>query len=265
MSILVEEARESLRNAIDSLAEALRYLSPTSPAHGDSRQALTCAIEAATGVQRSTDDPKPLLDLVRGRVLLAVVDLPTDLLGVGGRGAEGRASFLLLEACEALLEAEETQLDAEEGAAPHESTPLPLESYSIDRCAAITAMVDRQPEHAASILASLELDSQLWSRLKAHWSTWIDSASPRERKRLIACQDRAYLAQLEQERGPVTVDEYARLKVAATHGAQQVVLKELGLPEQGAMRLERQWLSRMMDSAELRQRVQEAINRERSR
>ena len=63
--------------------------------------------------------------------------------------------------------------------------------------------------------------------------------------------DQAYVARIEEERGPITVEEYARLCVAGERGTVEEVLKALGLPRGAVMRVERVWICKLGRDSEL--------------
>ena len=74
--------------------------------------------------------------------------------------------------------------------------------------------------------------------LDKHWNDAISRETARGKTRLLQAYDAAYVAQLEQERGPLQVEEYARLVVAAERGGTGKVLAEMTLPRR-AMRCSR--------------------------
>jgi hypothetical protein len=76
---------------------------------------------------------------------------------------------------------------------------------------------------------------------------------------LLKAYDAAYVAQLEKERGPITIDEYARLVIASERGQVAPTLTELKLPRGAVLRIERVWLDKVADDPELAANVRKAI------
>jgi hypothetical protein len=76
---------------------------------------------------------------------------------------------------------------------------------------------------------------------------------------LLRAYDAAYVAQLEKERGPITVEEYARLVVASERGGAAPLLEELRMPRGAFMRIERVWLDRVAEDDALAASVRKAI------
>jgi hypothetical protein len=73
--------------------------------------------------------------------------------------------------------------------------------------------------------------------------------------------DAAYVAQLEAERGVVTVEEYARLVTAAERQTENEVRAELHLPREALPRVKRVWEKRIAASRALGKRVREAVRK----
>jgi hypothetical protein len=76
---------------------------------------------------------------------------------------------------------------------------------------------------------------------------------------LLIAFDRAYVAQLEKERGLLRVEEYARLAVSVERGDPGEVLADLALPPGALLRIERVWLEKTSDDAGLAAKVREAL------
>ncbi|MBK8255739.1 MAG: DUF2169 domain-containing protein [Polyangiaceae bacterium] len=140
-----------------------------------------------------------------------------------------------------------------------------LAVFSVERCGAITASIARRKNQTNSILKENNLEAADWAELKKHWESAIDNETSRGKRGLLAAFDAGYVAQLENERGPLGVEQYARLVVAAERGMLADVLSELGLPRAAMMRIERVWLLRMAESAELDEASRLAVMAERER
>ena len=76
--------------------------------------------------------------------------------------------------------------------------------------------------------------------------------------------DAAYVDQLEKERGPIEVPEWARIVVAGERGTTNEVLEDLSLPLSGLARIERVWLKRLAADMALGKAVNRAVKAARS-
>jgi len=87
----------------------------------------------------------------------------------------------------------------------------------------------------------------------------IRAETGRGRSALLKAYDMAYIAQLEEERGPIRVEDYARLLVAAERGSGDVKLAAMGLPRGALLRIQRVWLGKVAGDAELGKSVRIAV------
>ncbi len=110
------------------------------------------------------------------------------------------------------------------------------------------------------ILANHELVSGTWANLQKHWAAAIKDELRGGKTELLGSYDDAYVAQLEADRGTITVAEYARLVVAAERGLEQQTLAELALPAAAVPRLRRVWLRRTLADRDLARRIRRAID-----
>lgn len=133
------------------------------------------------------------------------------------------------------------------------------ERYPLTRCAAIAASVARRRDEKATILDKHELSPAQWAELQEHWADAIKLDLKRGKATLLASYDEAYVAQLEAERGPIGVEEYAKLVVAAERGVEPETLVELDLPQGATLRLNRVWLRKTMQDKTLARRVRDAV------
>ena len=148
---------------------------------------------------------------------------------------------------------------AGEAAAPAGPAPLPLEKYPLERCARIAASIARTREKKADILAAHELDDERWEPLRAHWLAAIKSETERGKTEKLRAYDAAFVAQIEDERGPIAVEEYARIVVASERGTTNATLAELGIPDAAVLRIQRVWMTKMGKDAELRRLARVAV------
>jgi hypothetical protein len=140
--------------------------------------------------------------------------------------------------------------------------PLPLEAYPLERCAAITASIDRRPDDRAAILESSMLDEPMWGRLSEHWQAAVDKELARFKNNLLRAQDAAYVDRIEQERGAIAAHDYARLSVAAEVGTLSKVSEEMTIPEAGWPRIRRVWMVRTAKDPRLAAIVRSLMDQE---
>ncbi|HZF56118.1 MAG TPA: DUF2169 domain-containing protein [Polyangiaceae bacterium] len=143
---------------------------------------------------------------------------------------------------------------------------LPLETYPLERCAAIAASIARRPDDRDAILKTHDLTSSRYSALDEHWADAIRRETERGRSKLLRAHDRAYVEQVEAERGPIGVTEYARIVVAAQRGQEESALSELGIPRTALPSIRRVWLRKLADdpslAASARREVEAARDKE---
>lgn len=157
------------------------------------------------------------------------------------------------------------------GAAPAEEKPtpaavadaLPIEDFPIERCAKITASIARRRDERARILEAEKIEVGLFAQVQVHWYEAISAETDRGKTKLLEKFDAAYVERLEEERGPITPEQFARIVVAAERGRPDPTLRELGLPPSALMRIERVFLGRTTRDTELGKQVLRAIETER--
>lgn len=142
---------------------------------------------------------------------------------------------------------------------PPPPAPLPLEKYTLERCARIAASIGRTRDKQGPILAEHDLSEEVWEQLRAHWAAEVKKETERGKTALLRAYDTAYVAQLEDERGSIAVEEYARIVVASERGTAAQTLADLGLPEASMLRIQRVWMGRMQRDPELRRLVRAAV------
>jgi hypothetical protein len=148
--------------------------------------------------------------------------------------------------------------------APAAPAPVaPLEDESIERCARITASIARRKDDRAKILEGEKLDAERFAALQTHWNKAIAAETDRGKTKLLEKFDDAYVARLEEERGVLRPEDFARLVVSAERGHPDLTLRELSLPRSALMRVERVFLRRTTRDLDLAQRVLRAIEAER--
>lgn len=143
--------------------------------------------------------------------------------------------------------------------APPEPEKLPLEKYPIERCGAISASLARRKSEKQAILKEHEIAEKDWDKVQAHWLGEIKRETQKGKLDLLKAFDEAYVAQLEAERGPIGVTEYARLAVASERGVVEETAKELGIPRGAVIRIERVWAAKSARSPALGGEVRGAL------
>ncbi|KYF69906.1 DUF2169 family type VI secretion system accessory protein [Sorangium cellulosum] len=139
-----------------------------------------------------------------------------------------------------------------------------IEEVSVEACAALDASLALRPHEKDRILREGRLDEPAWARLRAAWAAEIKRALRRGRNELLRAYDAAYVAQLERERGPISADELARITVGAERGDLAAALRDVALPEESAIRVQRTWIARIARDAALGDEVRKAVTRARA-
>ncbi|WP_437289298.1 DUF2169 domain-containing protein [Sorangium sp. So ce406] len=164
-------------------------------------------------------------------------------------------------------EAPEEPAPPTHGAAPAPTADLrepTIEEVSVEACAALDASLALRPHEKDRILRESRLDEPAWARLRAAWAAEIKRELRRGRNELLRTYDAAYVAQLERERGPISADELARITVGAERGDLADALRDVGLPDESAIRIQRTWIARIARDAALGDEVRKAVTRARA-
>jgi hypothetical protein len=148
---------------------------------------------------------------------------------------------------------------------PEGPPPLPVEAYPLARCAAIAASLDARPADARAILAKESLDQERWEELSAHWDAAIEKELSRHKNKLLREHDAAYVARLEEERGPLAAGDYARLTAAAELSQAAPALEALRIPAAAWPRIRRVWIQLLARDRKLAAIVQSFLEAERDR
>jgi hypothetical protein len=139
----------------------------------------------------------------------------------------------------------------------------PISTVPVERCGAVTASIARRRGDTASILEQNGLRPDEWAEAERRWAAEIRREAEQGRRALLDAFDRAYVARLEEERGPLSARDYARLVLAAERGRLPETLAEMSLPRGAMMRIERVWLEKIGAEPELEDAVDRAIAAER--
>jgi hypothetical protein len=126
-----------------------------------------------------------------------------------------------------------------------EAPPSPAD-FPIEECAAITAEIDIKPESLSEILKKHTLTEPAWADIERHVAQTIQEQTERDDTTVLEAFDAAYVKQIEEERGQIHVEEYARILGRAGRGSGGPALGGVALPREGLMRIKRVGLRRMM-------------------
>jgi hypothetical protein len=157
-------------------------------------------------------------------------------------------------------ERDEDEEEEEEEADLFDPSTVPIE-----KCAALTAKIAMDRAETGAILEAEELNAARWAKVQKHWDDAMSEERGRGKTTLRKAFDEAYVASVEQKRGPIQLSEYARLVVATERGKLADLLGELKLPKGAPMRIERVWFAKMLTDAALAKKVREAIAAEKER
>ncbi|AKT40622.1 DUF2169 family type VI secretion system accessory protein [Chondromyces crocatus] len=134
-----------------------------------------------------------------------------------------------------------------------------LEEFTLELCATLDASLALRPEDEPRLLKENQLTKPEWTRLREVWASEIKTELRRGRNGSLRRYDAAYVAQLERERGPITPEDVARMNVGTDRGDLDAVLRDIGLPTQSAIRIQRTWIGKMANDAALGASVRKAM------
>lgn len=217
------------------------------------------------------EEARHWLHVMGSRALAAALEVHVGFVEAKRSGATPSAMSTTLAAT--LLEVSSRTIEApspgpggsaDEGFVAGQTTaapaPAPAQLHAIETCARIAASVARRRADKDLILERNQLTDDAWNELDQHWAEAVKEDIKQGKNMLLVSYDDAYVAQLEDERGPISVEEYARLVVAAERGVEQQVLAELDLPRGATARIKRVWLRKTMQDKALARKVREALD-----
>ncbi len=132
--------------------------------------------------------------------------------------------------------------------------------FPLERCAALTASIARTKTNKGKLLEAEELTEKQWESIQEYWNEAIKAETRRGKRTLLDRFDEAYVGQLEKERGPITVEEYAKLQAAADYGNQEEVMTNMQIPYGAFFPIQRVWSSLMISNDVLALSVQERMS-----
>ena len=159
---------------------------------------------------------------------------------------------------------EETSAALEEPAATSEKAPAaeatPAEKLTLERVAAIEAARNAEPDEHKEVMRRFEVDEA--SLKEASQRIHQDEMLALEQgdRGPLDRYDRAYVAQLEEQRGPITIDEHATIEVAIERNILARVLLELRLPASSVVRIRRVLMRKFVGDMALSKRLRERID-----
>ena len=134
------------------------------------------------------------------------------------------------------------------------------------------ACVLAHPQRPDALTAATATDrpgTELRAELAARLAPWKIPArilalpelpvTERGKTEKLKAYDAAFVAQLEEERGLLAVEEYARIVISSERGTTATTLAELGLPEAAVLRIQRVWMNKMGKDPELRRLARSAV------
>jgi hypothetical protein len=152
----------------------------------------------------------------------------------------------------------------EAAAAPEAEPEIDFSAYPAERCGAIAARVACDEAEASRTLGAEDLDAARWKRVHERRLDEIRAEAARGRKKLLVEYDAAYVRALEAHRGPIALEEYARIAEAAERGAIAEALEAARLPAGAWPHIHRVWIGRTAKDMRLGKQVRAAIEQVRS-
>ncbi len=160
----------------------------------------------------------------------------------------------VLNACRALLDAQRARDEVEA-----QRRRAPLAAFPPERCGALAAKLACRPRDARQILLENDLERERYAALERCYEEIIRQEGERGERTTLLAFDRGFLEQLETERGPITPQDFARLKVAGERGTDDAALEALAIPREALVRLERDCVRRMVADAGFRSQLRDAL------
>ncbi|MBK8254737.1 MAG: DUF2169 domain-containing protein [Polyangiaceae bacterium] len=134
---------------------------------------------------------------------------------------------------------------------PEVAEPLPLNLFSIEKCAQIAAQIDHTPSKKSTYLEEVSLTLTTWARLSDHYRELVSKELARNKSTHLKKEDAAYVAWVEQNRGPISAQEYAHLCITADLTDPAAELQKLHIAAQAWPRIKRVWTAKMAKDPKL--------------
>jgi hypothetical protein len=143
--------------------------------------------------------------------------------------------------------------------APEPPPPLDPATFPIERCAALSAELAEGATARDELLRRAELDEPSWKAVEAHWRSAIEADGRHGSARLRDAYDAAYVEAVERFRGPIGLEEYARIVIGLEQGRAAMVLEELRIHKQALLPVVRLWTKKNARDARLSMKAIEVI------
>ncbi|XXY46479.1 DUF2169 domain-containing protein [Sorangium sp. So ce269] len=126
-----------------------------------------------------------------------------------------------------------------------EASPAPEpaarpEDIPVERFASISAEIAEQRAPRAEVLRAHGMSERAWAPVERHFRALLEKDT-RTGGRLLAAHDAAYVAAVEGFRGPIGLQEYARIAVGLERGLASEVLDALAIQRAALMPIVRVW------------------------
>ena len=132
-------------------------------------------------------------------------------------------------------------------------------AFTIERVAKIAASLEIDHDRRADVLAANDLDEERWEELESAQDDALRDARARGDASKLERYDRAYLERIEEERGPISIEEYASVVRASRTGGSAARLEELEIPESAELPLMRIFEARLAEDEVAAHTLREAL------
>lgn len=122
---------------------------------------------------------------------------------------------------------------------------------TLEQAATIAAELAEGKKERRQVLEARGLRERSWRKNEKRWSEAISAQSARGTHALQAAYDAAYVAKVEEFRGPIQLEEYARIVVALERGQAVEVLCELKIHRAALMPIVRLWTRKVAKDMKL--------------
>jgi hypothetical protein len=139
---------------------------------------------------------------------------------------------------------------------PPEPPPADL---PIDQVASIAAEIAERKRAQPAVLDAHGLEARDWTHNEARWARAIAEQASRGSHALRAAYDKAYVARVEEFRGAITPEQYARILLSIDHGRSDEELDALAIHRPALMPIVRLWTRKIAKEAGLSEAVSDAL------
>lgn len=144
-------------------------------------------------------------------------------------------------------------------ARPEPETEAPPVALTLEETATIAAELAEGKAERAEVLDAHGVRENAWRASEARWNAALAAEQGRGRSDLRGAYDAAYTARVEGFRGPITIEEYARIMVGLERGQANGVLDELKIQRPALMPIVRLWAKRVAKDAKLGEAAAKAL------